>query len=43
MLDGPTKWLTLGREADVLKATREGDACKIMIAYAKEQGNSKLT
>ena len=38
MLDGLTKWLKVGRETEELKATRDRDAWKVMIAYAKEHG-----
>ena len=34
-----TKWLKAGRMAEALKAARDRDAWKVMIAYAKEHGN----
>ena len=36
MLDGPTKWLKVGRVTEALKAMRDRDAWKVMIAYNKE-------
>ena len=36
MLDRITKWLNVGRGTDSLKATRDRDAWKVMIAYAEE-------
>ena len=36
MLDGLTKWLKVGRVTEALKATRDRDAWKVMIAFAKE-------
>ena len=38
MLDGLTKWLKLRRMTEALKATKNKDAWKVMIAYAKEHG-----
>ena len=38
MLDGLTKRLKVGRVTEALKAVRDRDAWKIMIAYAKEHG-----
>ena len=38
MLDELTKWLYVGRVTDALKVTRDRDAWKVTIAYAKEQG-----
>ena len=38
MLDGLTKWLTLRIVTHALEATRQQDAWKVMIAYAKEHG-----
>ena len=38
MLDGLRKWLKLGRVTGALKATRDRDTQKVMIAYAKEHG-----
>ena len=38
MLDGLTRWLKLGRVTDALTATRDGDALKVMIGFAKGQG-----
>ena len=38
MVDGLTKWLIIGGVRDALKATRDRDAWKVMIAYAKEHG-----
>ena len=35
MLDVLTKWLKVGRATEALKAMRDRDAWKIMIAYAK--------
>ena len=37
-LDGLTKWPKAGRVTETLKATRDRDAWKVMIAYAKEYG-----
>ena len=34
MLDGPTKWLNVKQVTETLKATRDLDAWKVMIAYA---------
>ena len=36
MMDGLTKWLQVGQGTEPLKATRDRDAWKVMIAYAKE-------
>ena len=36
ILDGLTKWLNLGRVTEALKVTRDRDAWKGMITYAKE-------
>ena len=36
MLDGLTKWLKVHRVTQALKATRDRDARKVMIAYTKE-------
>ena len=38
MLDGLTKQLKVGRVTEVLKARRDRDTWKVMIAYAKEHG-----
>ena len=38
MLDGLTKWLKVGRVTEGLKTTRDRDAWKVMIAFAKEHG-----
>ena len=38
MLDGLSKWLKVGVVTEALKATRNKDAWKVMIAYAKEHG-----
>ena len=35
-VDGLSKWLKVGRVTDILKATRDRDAWKVMVAYAKE-------
>ena len=35
MLDGLTKWLKVGRVTEALEASRDRDAWKVMIAYAK--------
>ena len=39
MLDGLTltKWLNIRRVTDALNATRDRDAWKVMITYAKKQ------
>ena len=36
MLDGLTKWLKVGRVIEALKAMRDKDPSKVMIAYTKE-------
>ena len=36
ILDRPTKWLKIGKVTDALKATRDQDARKVMIAYTKK-------
>ena len=38
MLNELTKWLKAGQVTDALKATRDRDVWKVMIAYAKEHG-----
>ena len=38
MLDGLTKRLKIGLVTDALKVTRDRDAWRVMMAYAKEQG-----
>ena len=38
MMDGLTKWLKVGRMTEALKARRDRDVWKVMIAYAKEHG-----
>ena len=38
MLDGLTKWRNVRRVTEALKATRDRDVWKVMIAYAKEHG-----
>ena len=38
MLDGLTKWLKVGRVTDALKATRDREAWKVMVAHTKEHG-----
>ena len=38
MLDGLTKWLKVGGVTEVMEATRDRDAWKVMVAYAKELG-----
>ena len=38
MLDGLTKSLKVGRVTEALKAMRDQDAWKVMIAYSKEHG-----
>ena len=35
--DELTKWLIVGQVTDAPKATRDQDAWKVMIVYAKEQ------
>ena len=37
-MDGLTKWLKVGRATDASKASKNNDARKVMIAFAKEQG-----
>ena len=36
MLDGLTKWFKLGRVTEALRARRDRDVWKVMIAYAGE-------
>ena len=38
MFDERTKWLKIGRVTEALKAMRDRDARRVMIAYAKKQG-----
>ena len=38
VLDGPTNWLKVERVTESQKATRDRDAWKVMITYAKEHG-----
>ena len=38
MLNGQTKWVNVGRVKAALKAARDRDVQKVMIAHAKEQG-----
>ena len=38
VLDGLTKWFRVGRVTEALKATRDRDARKVMIAYTNEHG-----
>ena len=38
MLGGLTNWLKVGRVTQALKATRNRDAWKVMITYAREHG-----
>ena len=40
MFDRLTKWLKVGRMTEAVKATRDRDAGKVMIAYAKDHGIS---
>ena len=39
MLAGLTKWLYVGQVKGAQKATRDGDVCKIMMVFAKQQGS----
>ena len=39
IIDGLTKWLCVGRVTEALKATRDRNAWKVIIAYSKEQEN----
>ena len=38
MFDGLTKWSKVGQVTEALKETRDRDAWKVMITYAKEHG-----
>ena len=39
MMGELAEWLKVGRMTEALKATRDRDACKVMIAYTEEHGN----